>query len=82
MAPVEPMPVSVQTPVNKEPAHPAITSRITFAKLPALPPDPNQVITRSDLARNHDALTSGYDRFTLKSLERKEASISFLRGSF
>jgi hypothetical protein len=52
------------------------------AKLTALPPDPNQVLTRADMARNRAVMTSGYDRSTLKSMERKEASISILRGTF
>ncbi len=48
----------------------------------ALPPEPTQVLTRADMARNRDAQNYGYDRSTLRSLERKEASISLFRGSF
>jgi len=55
---------------------------IIVAKLTALPPDPNQVLTKADMARNHAMLTSGYDRSTLRSMERKETSISILRGTF
>ncbi len=78
------------------PAHPATSDstaasvtashaegpHIIVAKLTALPPDPNQVMTRADMARNRAALNSGYDRSTVRSMERKETSISILRGSF
>jgi hypothetical protein len=70
--PVVPAPASVQGPVT----------HTYVAKLTALPPDPNQVLTRADMARNRAVFTSGYDRSTLKSMERKETSISLIRGTF
>lgn len=63
-------------------SEPAVVSHVIVAKLTALPPDPNQVLTHGDMARNRAALNSGYDRTTLRSMERKEASISLLRGTF
>ncbi len=71
---------SVVAPQVAQPTTPV--AHVIIAKLTALPPDPGQVLTRADMARTHDAITSGYDRSTLKSLERKEASISLLRGTF
>jgi len=55
---------------------------IIVARLTALPPDPNQVLTRADMARNRAVLPSGYDRSALSSMESKAPSISFLHGSF
>lgn len=66
--------------VSSAPRPKTIVAHLSAAT--ALPPDPTQVLTRADMARNRAAMNSGYDRTTLRSLERKEASISLIRGTF
>ncbi len=71
------------TPANETArVHPLSQTHTIVAHLTALPPDANQVLTRADMARNHAALNSGYDKLSLRNLERKEASVFLLRGSF
>jgi hypothetical protein len=88
IADADPTPAVAPAHPTSDPVAPTTTAshadgpHIIVAKLTALPPDPNQVMTRADMARNRAALTSGYDRSTLRSMERKETSISILRGSF
>ena len=62
--------------------HTASLARAIGTHLTALPPDANQVLTRGDMARNRAATFSGYDKLSLRNMERKEASFFLLRGSF
>lgn len=68
-------------PTGQQQPAPKVTIK-TASLLPQVPPDPKQIFTKADLDRRRAALTDGYDRSTLRSIERKETTFSFIKGSF
>jgi anti-sigma factor RsiW len=62
--------------------HPKIKVMVANLTQPSVPPDTNQIRTKKDFQQSQTVLTDGYDRSTLRSIEKKEANIPFYKGSF